>query len=52
MQATEILFSLGGCLLNVMCLFICIVILICTCMYSTNIYINYYCINNESGHSF
>ena len=27
MQATEILFSLGGCLLNVICLFICIVIL-------------------------
>ena len=28
MQATEILFSLGGRLVNVMCLFICIVILI------------------------
>ena len=26
MQATEILFNLGGRLLNVMCLFICIVI--------------------------
>ena len=28
MQATKILFSLGGRLVNVMCLFICIVILI------------------------
>ena len=41
MQATEILFSLGGRLVNVMCLFIFIVILICTCMYVVK-NINYY----------
>ena len=43
MQATEILFSLGGRLVNVMCLFICIV-----CIF----YYYYYSNNNNNNNPF
>ena len=46
MQATEILFSLGGRLVNIMCLFICIVIMIiiniiilCVCVFPVMLFL-------------
>ena len=48
MQATEILFSLGGRLVNVMCLFICIVILILIILFLKNKLKNIIIIHNHS----